>query len=116
MNGSNYPIGFMKKVFICSRYAGDIKRNKDIARQLCSQATSKTYAPLAPHLLYPQFLDDEDQDDRIIGQFAGLAFLEKCDEVWVYAEDGISDGMKSEIELASKLGIPVKFVKLEATL
>lgn len=115
MNG-NYPAGLMKKVFICSRYAGDVKRNKDIARQLCSQAISKTYAPFAPHLLYPQFLDDGNQDDRTIGQYAGLAFLEKCDEVWVYAEEGISYGMKCEIELASQLGIPVKFVKLEETL
>lgn len=103
-----------QKVFICSPYAGDIERNCEIARALCRKAADRAYAPFAPHLVYPQLLNDSDPYERKKGMDFGLEFLEKCDEVWVYAENGISQGMKKEIELASSLGIPVIFVDLEA--
>lgn len=35
--------------------------------------------------------------------------LERCDEVWVFDENGTSEGMKGEIELASQLGKQVRY-------
>ena len=102
------------RVFICSPYSGDIERNCVIARALCRKATERGIAPFAPHLVYPQLLNDKDPYERKKGMDFGLAFLEKCDEVWVYDGNGITPGMKKEIESASSIGIPVRFVNLEA--
>ena len=39
-------------VFICSPFAGEIKRNVAAARQYCKFAVSKGNIPFAPHLLF----------------------------------------------------------------
>ena len=48
----------MKRIFICSRYAGDVPRNTATAERLCRKAVERGCAPFAPHLLYTRFLDD----------------------------------------------------------
>jgi len=42
------------------------------------------------------------------------AFLEWCDEIWVYKLPGWkkSVGVKAEIKIAGKLGKPVKFIEI----
>ena len=62
-------------VFICSPFAGDIKRNVAAARQYCKFAVSKGNIPFAPHLLFPQFLNDGNLYDRETGMVMGLAIL-----------------------------------------
>lgn len=94
---------FRKRVFICNRYAGDIRRNITAAKALCRMAVESGCAPFAPHLLYPQFLDENDPRQRDLGISLGLRFLEACDEVWVYIGDGVSDGMRRELEHARRL-------------
>ena len=96
-----------KCIFISSRYAGDIKHNEEVAEQLCKMAMELGYAPYAPHLIYPRFLDDNRQEDRERGITCGLAFLAVCDMVWVYTGEGISEGMEQEIQHANRLGKPV---------
>ena len=49
----------MKRVFICSRYAGDVPRNTATAERPCREAVARGCAPFAPHLLYTRFPDDE---------------------------------------------------------
>ena len=39
----------------------------------------------------------------------GNALLELCDEIWVFADNGTSEGMKAEIELANRIGKPIKY-------
>lgn len=92
------------RVFICSRYAGDIERNIQTAQTLCRMAVEAGYAPFAPHLLYTQILNDGEPEERELGIALGLRFMEVCDEVWVYVGDGISEGMLREIEHARLLG------------
>lgn len=96
----------MKRVFICSPYAGDVQDHIAIAEHLCWEAIVRGCAPFAPHLLYTRFLDDNSPSEREKGIACGLAFLEACDEVWVYTSEGVSDGMWREIEHAQRLGIP----------
>lgn len=93
-----------RRVFICSRYVGDIERNVQTALALCRMAVEAGFAPFAPHLLYTRFLDDDDPAQRELGISLGLRFMEVCDEVWVYIGDGISDGMRCEIAHARLLG------------
>ena len=64
--------------------------------------------PLAPHLLYPQFMDDEDRETRELGIFFALVLLGKCDELWVFGER-ISEGMGREIAKAERRGVPVRY-------
>lgn len=96
----------MKRVFICSRFAGDVDRNIETARKLCRWAVEQGCAPFAPHLLYPQFVDDNKPEEREAGIACGLAFMAVCDEVWAYVGDDVSDGMRREMAHAQRLGKP----------
>lgn len=69
------------------------------ARRYSRFAVDKGYIPIAPHLLYPQFLDDADPDERELGIFFGNAIMSKCSEVWVFGSR-ISAGMQAEIRRA----------------
>lgn len=93
-----------RRVFVCSRYVGDIERNVEAALALCRMAVGAGHAPFAPHLIYTRFLDERDPVQRELGISLGLRFMEVCDEVWVYTGDGISDGMRRETAHARRLG------------
>ena len=90
---------FRPIVYICSPFAGDTEKNTIAARRYSRFAVDMGYIPIAPHLLFPQFLDDEDPSERELGLFFGNAVMSKCSEVWVFG-DRISSGMKAEIERA----------------
>ncbi len=100
-----------KRVFICSKYAGDIEHNVRIALALCRMAVDAGLTPFAPHLLYTRFLDDSDPIQRDLGISLGLRFMESCDVVWVYVGEGVSDGMRREMEHARRLGKPVVILR-----
>lgn len=51
-------------VYICSPYFGDTKNNVELARASCAHALSRHKIPLAPHLLFPQFMDYTDASER----------------------------------------------------
>lgn len=71
----------MKKIYVCSRLAGDYEANTEAAREYSRYVMKECGAiAIAPHLLFPQFLDDSDPKDRKLGQEAGLELLESCDE------------------------------------
>ena len=95
-------------VYICSPYAGDVKENVRHARKYSRFAVEKGYLPIAPHLLYPQFLNDNLQRERDLGMFFGLVLMSKCSEVWVFG-DNVSTGMKTEIDFAQRKGYRVKY-------
>ncbi|MBR1760910.1 MAG: DUF4406 domain-containing protein [Schwartzia sp.] len=100
----------IKKVYICSRYRADenhtVEDNVGRALRACRIALCKGYVPIAPHLIYPRCLDDDDPAERSICIFAGLALLAECDEVWQWGAS-VSEGMAIELGLAELLGIPV---------
>jgi hypothetical protein len=90
---------FRPIVYICSPYSGDVEANVAAARRYCRFAVEQGYIPIAPHLLFPQFLDDNRSDERELGLFFGNALMSKCSEVWVFGSR-ISSGMESEIKRA----------------
>ena len=101
----------IKKVYICSPYRAN-KNNTvsdNIARALyaCRVALEEGCAPIAPHLIYPQCLDDNDPEYRKIGIMAGLSWLAACDEVWQWGTK-ISEGMARELDTARALKIPIR--------
>ena len=60
-------------VFICSPYAGDMEGNALRAREYCRFAVAQNYIPLAPHLYFPQFMEEGDPKQRSLGIWAGAA-------------------------------------------
>ena len=90
---------FRPIVYICSPYAGDVPRNVENARKYSRFAVDQGCIPVAPHLLFPQFLNDNNPRERQLGFFFGTALMSKCSEVWVFG-DRISEGMKEELKRA----------------
>lgn len=97
-----------KLVYICSPLRGNYEKNTQNARDFCAwvMLNYPDKVPIAPHIYFTQFLNDTNPNERSLGLEAGLAILEKCDEVMVFG-DYISEGMAAELERASELGIPV---------
>lgn len=95
-------------VYICSPFAGDIEYNISCARGYCRFAISEEFIPLAPHLLYPQFMDDDDKEQRDLGLSFALVLLGKCDELWVFG-NRISEGMEREITKAKRRSMPIRY-------
>ena len=100
----------MKTVFISCRVRGDTEANLWDARKYYVYAVEQGVAPLMPHLvLANEMLDDDVPAQRKLGMKICKAILQKADEVWAIVDetDGVSEGMRSEIELAIERGIPV---------
>ncbi len=98
-------------VFICSPFRDDTETNAHRARAYCSLASRQGCIPFAPHLLFTQFLDDAKADERKMGMYMGAEMLRLCDELWAFGEP--TEGMAAEIELAERMGIPVRHHDLE---
>lgn len=88
-------------VYVCSAYSGDVTANVKKARQYCRFALEQGQIPLAPHLLFPQFVNEDDPAERELAIFMDVILLGKCQELWVFG-DSISEGMNTEIEVAKK--------------
>lgn len=94
-------------IYICSPLRGDIKRNINKAIGYSRFVYSKGGVPLAPHVIFTTFLDDEIPEERAAGMEMGLELLRVCDELWAFGET-VSEGMASEIAAAKELGLKVK--------
>lgn len=92
---------FKPLVYICSPFSGDIENNNKRTRAFCRFALDKGNIPLAPHLMFPQFMDDSNEQERDLAIFMDIILMGKCQEVWVLG-DVISRGMSIEISKAKK--------------
>lgn len=90
-----------KKIFVCSKLKGDIRKNTYKTRKYCRYVMKQGHIPIAPHIYFTQFLNDKALDERSMGIYAGLELLEICDEMWVFG-DKITEGMKQEINAWNK--------------
>ena len=99
---------FRPIVYICSPYAGDTENNVKAAQGYSRFAVDKGYIPLAPHLLFPQFMNDADSAQRKLGLFFGNVLMSKCNELWVFG-DKVSSGMSAEIERAKRKSYIIRY-------
>ena len=98
---------FRPVVYICSPYSGDVEGNVANARRYCRFAVDSGYLPQAPHLFFPQFMDDTDPDQRELALFLDIVILTKCAELWVFG-GVVSPGMAMEIRKAEARGMPIR--------
>lgn len=99
---------FRPLVYICSPYSGDVESNIKSARRYSRFAVEMGYIPFTPHLLYPQFLDDDNSAERSLGLLFGNVLMSKCAEVWVFGSY-ISPGMNAEIERAKRKKYTIRY-------
>lgn len=95
-------------VYICSPYRGEITANVRLARAFSAAAIDLGYAPVAPHLLYPQFMDDDNPRQRQQAFAINQLILTACSQLWVY-QPRITAGMSQEIGWAKQAGKPIRY-------
>lgn len=104
----NTEIKARPKVYIVSKYAGNIEQNTAAAVTYARYAIEKKRIPVVSHLLYPQILDDGDPQQRELGLLFGQALLAMCDEVWVFGTEH-STGMQAELHEARRMKKRIRF-------
>lgn len=107
----------MKRTYIISRYRasieGEMEFNRKVARYFCKELIDEGKIPVAPHIYYTQFLDDNFPDERECGLSLAMRELRSSDEFLLIVIDGvISEGMQDEVREVGRLGIPGKLVCL----
>lgn len=98
----------MITAYICSPYKGDTEGNVRRAIAYCKFAVNKGVMPLAAHLHFTQFLDDNDKAERKLGMSFAIQLLSMCEQLWVMG-DVVSDGMLAEMEFAKEHNIPIRY-------
>jgi len=89
---------------VCSPYrASDPRqghRNRLYARLALRHSIFMGELPHAPHVEYPEVLDDNHPSERERGMHLSLDFLHRAERIAIYGDLGISDGMAREIRTA----------------
>ena len=100
----------VKWIYVCSPYSGEDKEyNIKVAQAVCRSIVKAGNLPIAPHLYFPQFLNDDIPEERTDGLKIATYLLDMADELWVVGET-FSKGMKDEITYASRNEIPITFI------
>ncbi len=88
-----------------SPFAGDVERNTRYLRACLADCLARGEAPFASHAIYtqPGVLDDSDPAQRTIGIEAGFAWRDVAAATVVYADLGITAGMRAGIADAGRL-------------
>lgn len=96
----------MKMKFICSPFRGNIEGNTKKAERYAVVLARAGSVPIAPHLYFPRFLDENSPKERMTGIEMGLELMALCDEICVFGFK-ITEGMKFELDFAREKHIPV---------
>ena len=102
---------FRPLVYVCSPFRGDVEGNIKKARKYSRFAIDNGAIPITPHLLYPQFMDDNNPEERYLATYIiNYVLLGKCSELWVFGSV-ISEGMAKEITLAERRKLKIRYFK-----
>lgn len=93
-------------VYICSKYSGDITTNSNDAKRYSRFAVEQGVIPIAPHLLFPLFMDEK--TEREIAMYMNEVLISRVDELWVFGNE-LSSGMKVEVEAAKNLKKQIRY-------
>lgn len=93
-------------VYICSPFSGDISGNIERAKKYSRYTVDSKAIPIAPHLLFPQFMDDD--AERELALFMDMVLLGKCEELWVFGET-VTEGMSAEIAKAKRKNMKIRY-------
>ena len=115
-----------RKIFVCSPFRActeeELEQNISIAKKACRIIIMGGDFPIAPHLYFPSFLQDDVKTERSLGIEYGLYLLDQCDEMVVitlgtekvgYPRGPLTEGMRAEVYHAVERGMRPKFVSLD---
>lgn len=85
----------------------EMERNTRYVRRALADSLRRGEAPFASHALYPLVLDDATPEERRAGMESGFAWGEKADQIVVYADHGVTDGMAEGIERHEQNGLEI---------
>jgi len=104
------------KIYVCSPFRGyidalgnmsTVEDNVIFAQECCRAVYSAGHLPVAPHLYFPQFMDDDDPAQRERAMSLALEIQMACEETWRFG-GYISEGMKGELERAEAIKMPIR--------
>jgi hypothetical protein len=90
------------RVIIESPFAGDMSKNVKYAKKALLHSLNLGESPLAFHLLYTQVLNDNEPAQRNKGITLSFEWHRKANLIAIYADLGVSPGMKLAMEFALK--------------
>lgn len=103
------PLPTSKLVYICAPLREDVNHNVEFARQWAREVFQAGAVPICPHLMFPPIADPGNPAEDQAARDMGLRLVALCQQVNVYGV--CTAGMREEIDLARKLGIPVNFME-----
>lgn len=96
-----------------SPLGGDYQRNMEYARLCMRHAIlQRQEAPMAFHLLYPQSLCDDTDEERTLGIERSFSWHAKAQKKVFYLDRGFSAGMAKGLEAAIHQKTPIEFRSL----
>ncbi len=104
------PRAFGRRVYVCHPLRDDPEGNIDRVCKIAKAIIDDGDTPIAPQLYLPTLVDVQTEPAAARGLRHSL--VEACDEVRVYGPR-LTDGMRSEIQYAKAIGIPVAFMTCE---
>jgi hypothetical protein len=102
---------YLPLVYVCSPYACDIENNVKNAKAYSRFAVDKNAIPITPHLLYPQFMDEGNEMERVMAMHFNYVLLGKCTELWGFG-GVVSRGKAREIGVAKKRRMKIRWFDL----
>ena len=99
----------MRLVYVASPVRGDIEENLKRANRYCEYVAGCGHIPVAPHLAWQGFLQEDIPGNREKALAMGLKLIEYCSELWVCGDE-ISQGMQGEIDFAERINKPVMYI------
>ena len=96
-----------RRAILESPYAGEVEANKLYALRCLRDMFERGEAGFASHLIYPPLFQRYSRKHREAGLAAGGAWTPVAESCIVYADLGITDGMKQGIRRAQLAGVPI---------
>lgn len=99
--------------YVCSPLRGDIEGNLQRAREYSHFAfdANEHWIPVAPHLLFTQFLNDDVEAERAAGIAMDMSLLAKSSILLVFGKP--TSGMRAEIDFAKSVNMPIRYYDAE---
>jgi hypothetical protein len=92
--------------YICSPSKGKMTANTKKACEYSRTVYTHGYTPIAPHLLFPQFMDDSIADERNETSLMNRVLIRKARIMFVCGDE-ITSNMQQEMLYARQIGLTV---------
>ena len=99
----------MKLIYVCSAFSREEKNYKR-ALSYGKTVLQKGEAPVLPHTMFYGLLNENVYKDMELYLYFSNKVMKLCDEVWVFGKERTLV-MKSEIERACTLDLPIKYIE-----